>query len=870
MLHGSAPFLSLQRSSVIPVNYQLVPLVMALEQPVVRMLIADDVGLGKTVEAGLILSELLSRGIVKRFLVVTPASLREMWQEALRYFFHIDTHILSGHTRREYEKELPAGANPWQHFDRTIVSIDYAKEPQNKLQILEQPWDLVLADEAHNAAKPHQASSDQTVDMERWQLMEDLARRSRHLLLVTATPHSGYADSFASLLRMLDQRFVSGQPHQPNIHRHIARRHVCQRSRSDVERWFEQQGLASPFPSRDHTEDVIPIHRDLKAVLEALDQCSNDLLDRARAARERALTEWLVLHLQKRALSSPAALRASLENRIDTIRRLLGEDTGAQEVAADRQLLRATVLDLDPGERVDDEEASRRTDRTVFGDEAALRSQIIALQNVLERAKGITPAKDSKLQRLLKKHLPELFRRAPKVIIFTRYKDTLDYLVREISKHVGADAQVLALHGDLSEAARRETFKAFEQAQRAILVATDVISEGLNLQHACSQIVHYELPWNPNRLEQRNGRVDRFGQQAKVVTIRTLVMDESLDVAILYLLIRKAVQIREDRGFCPPFFGDEVNIAHLIRSRARELNLQRETQLRLFLDPLEEALQRRISDPLGDEAIKRVEEDSFYGEIDVSLPDIEARLERSHKTIGSPEQIQAFVESALNRYRCHVQRQPDDTLTISLPEPRLQLPGIGERLEKATFDPAQALADPELTVLDIGHPLVRKLVDLVREDFFRVGADYGRTAAIVTDAASEVTVLYHCLVRFIVNTQPPSVIEELLPVAFPAYGEGACSEAQIERLLTASPKPRVVPPTETQPHFDAAEAIPLFHTALQAAVSARRNELVQERRELKARLEQEGDPAVLEWLQGIDSLTVASQDLLTATLYLPR
>lgn len=132
MLHGSAPFLSLQRSSVIPVNYQLVPLVMALEQARVRLLIADDVGLGKTIEAGLILSELMARGRAKRILIVTPANLREQWQQALTYFFHINTRILSSKTRREYEKQLPAGANPWQFFQRIIVSIDYAKQQEKR------------------------------------------------------------------------------------------------------------------------------------------------------------------------------------------------------------------------------------------------------------------------------------------------------------------------------------------------------------------------------------------------------------------------------------------------------------------------------------------------------------------------------------------------------------------------------------------------------------------------------------------------------------------------------------------------------------------------------------------------------------------
>jgi len=878
MLHGSAPFVSLQRSSVIPTNYQLVPLVMSLEMPRVRLLIADDIGLGKTVEAGLILSELLSRGRVKRFLVVTPAALREQWQQALDYFFHIETRILSSQTRREFEKELPAGANPWQFFHHVIVSIDYAKEAETKLKILEQDWDLVLVDEAHNAAKPHQAAPDQKVDMERWQLVAELAARTPHLLMLTATPHNGYTDSFASLIGMLDESLISGPQHQPEINRARARRHVCQRSRRDVESWFKEHGEDCPFPTheqRDQREEIIPIHRGLKSVIADVDEYSNKLLKEASVSKRRlAFTRWIVLHFQKRALSSPAALRESLKNRLNEIRKRISEGEQACERAPDAELMKKNVFDVDTGERVDSEEASRRADRSVLGDEASLRFQESLVLSLLEKAKKITPAKDSKLQHLLRRTLPELARRSPKVIIFTRYKDTLNYLVDMLYKSLASETQVLSLHGDFTHAKRREVFKEFERARRAVLVATDAISEGLNLQHVCSQVVHYELPWNPNRLEQRNGRVDRFGQRADTVSIRTLVMDQTLDVTILKHLIKKAAKIRQDRGFCPPYFGDEVNIAHLILSHAKESDREL-TQLSLFddeMDPVKEALERRLFDPLGDDVVERVEKDSFYGKTDISLPDINERLERTHRLIGSPGEIRAFVESALNRYKCEIRHEADDSLTLVLREPRLQLPGIGAKLEKATFDPRAALSDPEFVVLDIGHPLVRRLIDLVREDFFRAGANNGRTAALVTKAVDTVTVLYHYLVRFVVDTRPQSVIEELIPVAFPVYGERPLSPQETEAILphNITVGPRLPAPDETLPHYEEAENSPLRSLALEAATAQRRDALIHERKELREKLEREGDSSLREWLEGIDRLSIASRDLLTATLYLPR
>ena len=163
-----------------------------------------------------------------------------------------------------------------------------------------------------------------------------------------------------------------------------------------------------------------------------------------------------------------------------------------------------------------------------------------------------------------------------KVIIFTRFKDTLEYLQKQIIAHSAyKDVSILTIYGDLNERQRREVFRDFERAAKAILIGTDCISEGINLQHACDQIIHYELPWNPNRLEQRNGRIDRFGQKEDKVFIRTLVMDDTLEATILEVLVRKAKSIRKDYGFSPPYFGDDTSILDLIQAKGRHVRLRR-------------------------------------------------------------------------------------------------------------------------------------------------------------------------------------------------------------------------------------------------------------------------------------------------------
>jgi len=876
LLHGTAPLLSLQRSRVIPKDYQLVPVVMALEMPRVRMLIADDVGLGKTIEAGLIITELFARQMASRLLVVVPANLREQWREALDYFFHIPARIISARHRREMERELPAGANPWAHYRHLITSVDYAKQPAIKNQILEHQWDIVVIDEAHLAAKPHQSGPDQRVRMDRWELAEALATspRVRHLLLLTATPHNGYTDSFASLLRMLDVGAVEGPLHEPVVVRRLAEPHVCQRRRQDVEAWFRDDPSRSPFPKRDQREVVVVPTAYEKEAIDAVEAYGNQVLDNAASGptQVRTLAHWAVMHLHKRALSSPEALRCSLRNRAASLRRSLKEQAAAEkEPSVPPEIARANVLDEGTGERLSEEEAGRRTERFVYGQAETIRSELRQLEELLQKAMRITPRRDSKLQTLLSSTLPECLRRDPKVIVFTRYVDTMNYLCEQIKgdRRYG-DATVLTIYGDLNERQRREVFLRFERAEVGILVATDAISEGINLQHAAAQVIHYELPWNPNRLEQRNGRVDRFGQRRPVVYVRTMVMDETLDATILKVLVEKAAQIRRDYGFSPPYFGDEANILDLIREHDIALTAR---QLSLF-DQRAPQRPEAVQDPFAPETLERIREESFYGQTHITLPEIEERLQETAETVGSPDQIRAFVFSGLNRFGCQVSENKDGTWRISVNSPVLQTASVGGVIERATFDAEWGVRDPDVTVLDIGHPLVRRLIEVVKQSAFQADGHgdvthYGRTAYIVTRDVEEVTALFHVLARYVVNTEPTSIIEELLPVALPVYGGEPLTPEETRRLLGATPLPETRTEAEVQETLADAVSIPGLDDVLGRAVERRRLQLVAERSSMRQQMEGHEEGQAREWLRGVDDLSPGSLDLLTVTVYYP-
>jgi superfamily II DNA or RNA helicase len=888
LLHGTAPLISLQRSRVIPKDYQLVPVVMALEMPRVRMLVADDVGLGKTIEAGLIITELLARQMATRLLVIVPANLREQWREALDYFFHIPARIISTRHRREMERELPAGANPWEHYRFLITSVDYAKQAGVKNQILEQRWDAVVIDEAHQVAKPHQSRPDQRMRMDRWELAEALASsdRVRHLLLLTATPHNGYTDSFASLLRMLDVGAVTGPVHDPDIVRPMAKRHVCQRRREDVEAWFQDDPSRSPFPERDQDEVIVPPTSYEMDAIRAVEDYGNQVLRQASvgSVQARTLAHWTVMHLHKRALSSPDALRCSLRNRRERLRQRLKEATAeADEMPIPPDVARANVLDEDTGERLTDEEAGQRTERVVYGSPEEIQSELELLEDVLAKAEKVTPSRDNKLAKLLDTVLRERLRTEPKVVIFTRYVDTMKYLEEQIGRNKRyANATVLTIHGGLNERQRQDVFLAFERAEVGILVATDAISEGINLQHAAAQVIHYELPWNPNRLEQRNGRVDRFGQRKPVVYVRTMVMDETLDATILKVLVEKATQIRRDYGFSPPYFGDETSILDLLEQHEVTLGPK---QLDLFdwqagrsTEGEGQTKDVGLEDPFSAETLERIKGDSFYGQTHISLPEIERRLEETASTVGSPEQIRAFVFSGLSRFNCSVAENGDGSWRILITNPALQTASVGEVLERATFDAEQALDDPDMTLLDVGHPLVRRLIEEVKQNAFREVAHYGRTAYVVTPGVDEVTALFHLLARYVVNTEPTSIVEELLPVAVPVYG-GEWDVLEGQRTIVSGEEARrlceVRPSTETRSEGEVwevlADALKMrgLERLLNDAVEARRQELVAERRSMRQHMEGQAGAPVAEWLQGIDDLSPGSSDLLTAMVLFP-
>jgi hypothetical protein len=493
------------------------------------------------------------------------------------------------------------------------------------------------------------------------------------------------------------------------------------------------------------------------------------------------------------------------------------------------------------------------------------------LEEAIEEADSVTPSRDNKLSKLLEVVLPNRLREDPKVIVFTRYVDTLEYLEEQISdSNRFADTEVFTIYGSLPEGKRREVFQAFDRSDKGVLVATDAISEGMNLQHAAAQVIHYELPWNPNRLEQRNGRVDRFGQKKDTVYIRTLVMDETLDASIMNVLVRKAAEIRSQYGFSPPYFGEETDIMQLLSQHDIKVGPQ---QLSLF-DTRPDDSPTDADQVFDDSTLDRIEGDSFYGQTHIDLPDIEERLEETKETIGSPEQIETFVRSGLSRFNCRVQENKDGTLSIGLNAPELRTAEVRSSIERATFDPEYGLDDPDVKVLDLGHPLVRRLVDVVKQDTFREAKDhYGRTSYYVTEDASEVAVVFHLLARYAVASgdgAPSSILEELVPVGLPVYGDDTLSDDRVQDLLDPDPSAQTRTDEEVRETIDDLfDLRPNLNDTLRAAVDTRRQEIIAERRSMQSELAESEGHQTTAWTEGIADIAEGSFDVLAMTVYYP-
>ena len=779
--NGAGPFRCLGRLSVRPRPYQLVPLLMALRLETVRLLIADDVGIGKTIEAGLIIRELIDRGEVRRLAILCPPHLCDQWQRELREKFHIDAVVVRSGTVGKLERALPSGdSHIFSYYRHIIVSLDYAKSERRRASFITHCPDLVIVDEAHTCTRTGGQNASQ---QQRHQLVEQIAKLDRHLLLLTATPHSGIEASFLSLLGLLKPEFESlNLEHLTEQERIELASHFVQRRRADVKQWL---GNETPFPERNSVEQPYRLSKEYRSLFNDVYNFARGLVKTTTAEMSYAQRRgryWSALALIRCVMSSPAAAVATLNRQVS----ISSEATDAAG-EIDEGLMSAYVYDPTEQEIVVD---ALPTVVVEQGRQSYRDSERRKLKTFVQAAEKLYGDKDAKLQAAIAS-VESLLKDGLNPILWCRYIATADYLalaVRSRLEKKGSNIRVISITGALSEDERESRLAELTQYPQRVLVATDCLSEGVNLQEHFSAVLHYDLPWNPNRLEQREGRVDRYGQTASVVKSYLLYgQDNPVDGAVLEVLIRKAVQIHKTLGITVPVPMDSSTVSEAVFESLFEKAT--DVQQLSLLDLLDSPSPVAQVHSCWDKAVERERiSRTRFAQRSIKPMEVEQELVESDQILGNEKNVEQFVLSACERLNASLIKKKNGWL-LQTP-PQFLTATLGNKARTVAF----TTPVPErVEYVGRNHPLVEGLArHLLEEALENVNnPTAARCGFTVTDAVELRTPLLLLQLRHLLESPKHQILaEECLVVGFtgsPANPLWLPSEQAMELLQKAEP-----------------------------------------------------------------------------------
>jgi superfamily II DNA or RNA helicase len=596
------------RAGIEVMAYQLEPLRKALRLPRVNLFIADDVGLGKTIEAGLVLREMLMRQRVRRALVVAPPSVVIQWREELEQRFGLTFVIYDRDYVARCRRERGYAVNPWTTHSRFILSHallrdeEYAAPLRDLLTIDENgkardgadPGSLLILDEAHHAAPA--SSSKYAIDSQFTRAVRDLAEHFEHRLFLSATPHNGLSNSFSALLEILDpQRFVRGTPVEPKLRDEV----MVRRLKADL------REVSGGFPVRKIVKvDIqgLPTDAPELALARLLDEYWEARETRLEILppKQRAAQGLVLVNLQKRLFSSIEAFHRTLKAHQRSIERAAPAPHAAPTAANLELLLAQPDSEDDRSELAEDdleteeEQAIEAATATGGGKPSTREVDLVTrMEELAERSRRLPDARVRWLVEWMRRELcPKLpalgvpSTGAPaewlprRVVIFTEYADTKRYLEQQLKAAIGAtdqgDDRLATFHGGMPDDLREQVKRAFNtdpaKHPLRILVATDAAREGVNLQNHCADLFHIDLPWNPSRLEQRNGRIDRKLQRAAEVRCHYFVYAQRDADRVLEVLAERTTVIHEELGSMPPVLEERMTrrLARGIGPRGRK------------------------------------------------------------------------------------------------------------------------------------------------------------------------------------------------------------------------------------------------------------------------------------------------------------
>lgn len=718
-----APF----RSGVTLEDFQLDPLVRAIDMARVNLLIADDVGLGKTIEAGLVIQEMLLRHRARTVLIVCPASLQEKWRLEMVEKFGLEFRIVDSTYIKEMRRERGIHANPWNSFPRLITSMDWAKAGEGLRAFRDilpahanypRKFDLLVVDEAHNVAPA--AGAQYALESQRTRLIRTIAPHFQHHLFLTATPHNGYTESFTSLLELLDdQRFARNiMPDEKQLAQVMIRRLKSEITDKDGQLIYAPRKLEAL--GVDYTAKEREIHHKLQAF------CASREVADAELGGVTGVS-FINQLLKKRLFSSPAAFASTLAKHITTLENgAVRKDRGG---LSDRILLKAIQraeedyandADVETAQQEAVEEATRHS-RPLNDVERVLLDE---LREWSQQAMHQTDSKAKAVLAWIDSHLKiKGDWNGKRVILFTEYRTTLDWLQRILASHDLGGDRLMTLHGGMDYDDREMVKAAFQAAPDVspvrILLATDAASEGIDLQNHCNYLIHLEIPYNPNVMEQRNGRIDRHGQRAKEVLIWHPVDAKEDGEAVgghkddILRALRKLDSMRADMGSVNPVIAPQMS--GLIEGSLRDLDT-------------------RMAEAKIERARRFVRTDK---EINARVAKLHERLIETKEGLHlSPEHILMAVKTALVLADKPALQPLEMAGVVS--GAVFELPPLGGTWERCreglehpftgkirpvTFDHEVAKGRDDLVLVHLNHRLVQRCLRLLRAQVWVQGED---------------------------------------------------------------------------------------------------------------------------------------------------
>jgi len=703
------PLLAMNTSKVDPLPHQIEAVYgYVLKLPRIRFLIADDPGAGKTIMAGLIIKELKLRNIAKRILIVAPGHLKDQWRRELKERFEetfivIDRGIM----------EALYGENAWLRENQIITSIDFAKREDIIPSLSSAHFDLVVVDEAHKmSAYRYGDKLDKTG---RYKLGEVLSKVSEHLLFLTATPHKGDPENFRLFLDLLEPGFFATSEMLQDSIANKDNPLFIRRIKEDLKN-FEGEPLFLPRYVRTVAFDLGIDSPEEKELYNELSKYVNEQYNKALAKDKKRNVAFALVILQRRFASSTYALLRSLERRRNRLQELL---SGVKEKGKldERSFDFETIEDLSEEDRWHEEELWETL--SVAENREELQKEIVILDGLIQKAKDIIHGEAELKVRELRKTLDELQSKYPghKILIFTESKDTLEYLEKKIKSW---GYTVNTIHGGMNLEARVEAERIFKN-ETQVLVATEAAGEGINLQF-CHLMINYDIPWNPNRLEQRMGRIHRYGQN-KEVFVFNMVAKDTREGKVLNRLFEKLEEIKQALGSDKVFdVLSEVmygkNLAQLLIEAAAHA---RDTDdiLKDIDVQIDENYIAQVKENLGESLATRY----------IDYTRIKEMADRAREYRLIPEYTEAFFKKAFEVAGGKFKERADGFISIdSLPfdirkiaekdEFKKRFGPILKRYPKITFDKEIAFKNTDAEFVSFGHPLFEATLDWVESKLF--------------------------------------------------------------------------------------------------------------------------------------------------------